>query len=95
MKLLIYENDDWINLTPLSYIRPVFELRCGMYSLLERILMKAKTEDVVFFVRDYLVDLVRKKYQYPVNQSGELNDDLLIVDGRVLAESEFYTDKQA
>ncbi|MGB9642425.1 MAG: putative sugar nucleotidyl transferase [Candidatus Ratteibacteria bacterium] len=95
MKLLIYENDSWVNLTPLSYIRPVFELRCGMHSLLERILMKAKTEDVVLFVRDYLVDLVRKKYQYPVNQTSELNDDVLIVDGRVLVESEFCTNKEA
>ncbi|HOK81031.1 MAG TPA: putative sugar nucleotidyl transferase, partial [bacterium] len=81
MKLIVYENDTWSNLTPLSYIRPVFELRCGMYTLLERILNKAKTDDVILFVRDYLANLVRKKYKYPVNHVSELNDDLLIVDG--------------
>ncbi|HOL35761.1 MAG TPA: putative sugar nucleotidyl transferase [bacterium] len=95
MKLIVYENDTWSNLTPLSYIRPVFELRCGMYTLLERILNKAKTDDVILFVRDYLANLVRKKYKYPVNHVSELNDDLLIVDGKLLATDNFKTDKEA
>lgn len=95
MKLLVFENDSWTNLTPLSYIRPVFELRCGMYTLLERIINTAKTTDVVLFVRDYLVELVKKNYSYPVNNLSQASDDVLIVDGRFLAESEFCTDKEA
>ncbi|MCX7706166.1 MAG: putative sugar nucleotidyl transferase [bacterium] len=94
MKLIVFENDAWINLTPLSYLRPVFELRCGMYTLLERIITTANARDVVLFVRDYLVDLTRKNYPFSVN-SFNADDDLLIVDGRYLVEDRFKTDKEA
>jgi len=95
MKLIVFENDSWTDLTPLSYIRPVFELRCGMYSLLERIIDSAGTKDVVLFVRDYLAELVKKNYQYPVNDFSQINDDVLIVDGRFLVETNFTTDREA
>jgi len=97
MKLLIYEDESWNNLTPLSYIRPVFELRCGMYTLIERILKNVSTSDVCLFVRDYLTELVKKRYPYPVNTLEKITDDLLIVDGRCLAgiDFSFSTDREA
>ncbi len=94
MKLIVFENEQWTNHTPLSYIRPVFELRCGMFTLLERIINVAKADDVVLFVRDYLVELTKKKYQYQVNNLSQ-SDDLLIVDGRYLVEAEFSIEKEA
>ncbi|MCM8816066.1 MAG: hypothetical protein NC913_00920, partial [Candidatus Omnitrophica bacterium] len=94
MKLLIFENDQWINLTPLSYTRPVFELRCGMYTLLERIMAAVKTKDITLFVRDYLFNLAKKNYPFPVN-SFKGDDDVLIVDGRYLVEEDFRTNKEA
>ncbi len=94
MKLIVFENDEWINLTPLSYTRPVFELRCGMYTLLERIMAAGKTRDITVFVRDYLVNLTKKNYSFPVN-NFKADGDVLIVDGRYLAEGDFKTDKEA
>lgn len=93
MKLIVFENETWLNLTPLSYTRPVFELRCGMYTLLERIMAFAGTNDVALFVRDYLVNLTKKNYPFAINDF-KADDDVLIVDGRYLAENEFKTDKE-
>ncbi len=89
MKLVVYENDTWINFTPLTYTRPVFELKCGMYSIFERIQNNIKIKEIGLFVRDYLVDLVRTRYSYPVNDLSFLQDDLLIVDGRCLIDADF------
>ncbi|MCM8814648.1 MAG: hypothetical protein NC931_01485 [Candidatus Omnitrophica bacterium] len=95
MKLIIFESDWWINLTPLSYTRPVFELRCGMYTLLERIVEKAKTRDITLFVRDYLFEYAKKNYQYAINTFSHADEDVLIVDGRFLVESDFAKDREA
>ncbi len=89
MKLVIYETETWIDLTPISYIRPVFELKCGMYTLIERIINTIKIKDTGLYVRDYLCDLVRSRYPYPVNDPSFLQDDLLIIDGRCLVDSDF------
>lgn len=35
--LLIFEDEGWRNLVPLTHIRPTFEIRCGAFTLRERI----------------------------------------------------------
>lgn len=37
MTLVLFEDDAWRNFAPLVYTRPVFCLRCGAYTLLERV----------------------------------------------------------
>ena len=84
MKTLIFEDEKWENLTPLSYLHPVFELRCGKTLLLEKILQKTKNMEIGLRVREHLEPLVRKNYKFPVNDSSFFEDDLLIINGRWL-----------
>ncbi|MCM8818417.1 MAG: hypothetical protein NC915_02935 [Candidatus Omnitrophica bacterium] len=84
MKILIYEDEKWINFTPLSYIRPVFELRCGFNSILEKIISVLPEGEIILWVRDYLVKLCRKKYEYKINENDFWKDDILIINGRWL-----------
>ncbi|MCM8804688.1 MAG: hypothetical protein NC833_05500 [Candidatus Omnitrophica bacterium] len=84
MKILIYEDANWINLTPLTYIKPVFELRCGFNSLLEKIISIVPNDEINLWVRDYLKNLCSKKFNYKVNNEEFLKDDLLIINGRWL-----------
>lgn len=86
MKILIYEDENWINLTPISYIKPVFELRCGFGSLLDKIISILPEGEVYLWVRDYLKNLCEKKFGYKVNDTDFLKDDLLIVNGRWLVD---------
>lgn len=86
MKILIYEDENWINLTPISYIKPVFELRCGFGSLLDKIISIFPEGEVCLWVRDYLKKLCEKKFGYKVNDTDFLKDDLLIVNGRWLVD---------
>ncbi len=89
MKILIYEDSKWKNLTPLSYIKPVFELRCGFNSILEKIISVAPENEVILWVRDYLKDLCSKKFNYKINDEEFLKDDVLIINGRWLIDRNF------
>lgn len=88
MRLVIFETSSSENLYPLTYLRPSFELRCGHTSLGDKIKRNAgAVSSTAYFVRDMLVPTVQERFQgIPVNDASALKgDDLLLVDGRVLA----------
>jgi len=95
MKLFIFEDEKWINMTPLSYLRPVYELRCGKTTILQRLLQKANrvvvdldSKKIGLGVREDLEKLTCKKYEFPVNDPSFFQDDLLLVNGRWLAKEQ-------
>lgn len=71
---------------PLVLSRPIWELRCGMTSLAEKLIAKTGASDVACFVPPYMAAAYREQTAWPVNDPKALaNDDLLIVHGRVKA----------
>jgi len=71
---------------PLSLSRPIFELRCGMTTLGEKLIAKLGARDVACFVPPYLADVYRTKTGRPVNDVAALRgDDLLLLNSRVKA----------
>ncbi|MCD6220203.1 hypothetical protein J7K43_07465 [Candidatus Calescamantes bacterium] len=84
MRALIFEDEKWINLTPLSYLHPVYELRCGKTTLLEKILPKLGAMEKGLYVRKDLESITRKKSNYPVNEEDFFKEDLLLINGRWL-----------
>lgn len=90
MRLILVDIDPQIrsNFYPLSYSRPIWELRCGMSSLEAKLTAKCGATDVAGFVPDYMADSYRAKTDMAVNDAAKLaGDDLLIVDPRVKADS--------
>lgn len=88
MRLILVDrlNDARINFEPLALSRPIWELRCGMTSLGEKIIAKTGAKDVACFVPDYMADVCREQATWPVNDAKKLTgDDLLLVHGRVKA----------
>ncbi|HPP11729.1 MAG TPA: putative sugar nucleotidyl transferase [bacterium] len=88
MKTCIFEDSKWVNLTPLSYLRPVFHLRCGYHTLIERILPRLPGTKASFYVRDYLAPLVKKNFSFPVNEPETFENDVLLINGRWLLTGE-------
>jgi UDP-N-acetylglucosamine diphosphorylase/glucosamine-1-phosphate N-acetyltransferase len=83
MRIGIFEDYRYKGLQPLTYLQPVFDLRCGMYLLRQKIEMRHKEQDIDYFVRDGLVPLMREKY--PERSFNDLNnDDYLFINGLVL-----------
>ncbi len=86
MKLVVFEDDKYEQLYPLSLTRPVFELKCGMTSLIEKISRTYPASEISYFIRDYLVGTFKKRHPSDsVNDIRTLLDsDLVIINGRCL-----------
>jgi UDP-N-acetylglucosamine diphosphorylase / glucose-1-phosphate thymidylyltransferase / UDP-N-acetylgalactosamine diphosphorylase / glucosamine-1-phosphate N-acetyltransferase / galactosamine-1-phosphate N-acetyltransferase len=94
MRLIVFDRptEKRIHFYPLALSRPIFELRCGMTSLLDKLIAKVGARDAACFVPEYLAGSYRGKTNRPVNDDSKLaGDDLLLVDGRVKA-AEFNVD---
>lgn len=87
MNVIIFEDQEFNNLYPISYLRPVYELKCGHTTLREKIERMIGTASYFYFMRDYLAPVFAKKMgKEKVNQIGALrSDDLLIINGKLLA----------
>lgn len=73
------------NFYPLALSRPIWELRCGITSLGEKIVDRTRPADVACFMPPYLAGLRQKPW--PVNDARSLaGADLLVVDARVKAD---------
>ncbi len=60
MHLCLFEDLQSNNLLPLTYFRPVYDLRCGMLSLRERIVRYLSPKSVSLFAREYLAAVLRE-----------------------------------
>ena len=76
------------NFYPLTFSRPIWELRCGFGSLGDKLTAKVRATDVACFLPDYMAQAYRETTQWLVNDTSALaGDDLLIVDPRIRADS--------
>jgi len=88
MRLILLDlpSEKRMNFYPLALCRPIWELRCGMTSLAEKLVTKTGAADVACFVPPYMAESYRTKTRWPVNDLKTLSgDDLLLVSGRVRA----------
>jgi len=86
MKLVIFEDTLFDNFYPLTYMRPVFDLRCGRTTLREKIERATGTAASALFVRDWMASVTAAKNDTAVNDLSALRggDDILLVNGRCL-----------
>ncbi len=88
MRFILYDgpSEKRANFHPLSLSRPIWELRCGMSTLVEKLIAKIGATDAACFVEPYMADSYRAKTKMKVNAPSTLTgDDLFIVNGRVKA----------
>ncbi len=74
MNYILFDDDSWEQLLPLSYTRPVCELRVGILSLREKWEKRLQTK-ISYITQDYLAE------KYPV----EISNDNIIINGSVIA----------
>ncbi len=82
--LCVFEDAYYRRLLPLSYTRPVYDLRCGILTLRQKIQMQYPELRTILHTRPYLADLVRQ--QYPgVAVNSVQGPACLFVNGRTRA----------
>jgi UDP-N-acetylglucosamine diphosphorylase / glucose-1-phosphate thymidylyltransferase / UDP-N-acetylgalactosamine diphosphorylase / glucosamine-1-phosphate N-acetyltransferase / galactosamine-1-phosphate N-acetyltransferase len=88
MRLIVFDRPTGkrINFHPLALGRPIFELRCGMTSLIDQLIAKFAAKETACFVPPYLAEVYRAQSGRTVNDVQTLcGDDLLVIDARVKA----------
>ncbi|HLA84437.1 MAG TPA: putative sugar nucleotidyl transferase [Thermoguttaceae bacterium] len=72
---------------PVALSRPIWELRCGITSLAEKLIARVRPAGVACFCPDYMADVYRARTEWPVNDPKTLaGDDLLVISPRVKAD---------
>lgn len=92
MRLILFDllTEKRFHFDPVAMSRPIWELRCGITSLGEKLIARTAASDVAYFVPDYMAEVYR---MCSATHSGRLvndpttliGDDLLLVAGRVRA----------
>jgi UDP-N-acetylglucosamine diphosphorylase/glucosamine-1-phosphate N-acetyltransferase len=84
----LFEDEVYANFLPLTYTRPVFECRSGMFSFLERAQRIFSESSFLLFTRDYLVPTFKSRVSYPVNEPNSIDDDVLLINGTLIVNEE-------
>jgi len=85
MHVCIVEDDSFGNLYPLSHLRPVFDLRCGILTLREKILSHISADSCSLAVRPVLLPLMRENNPaQTIGTDPAIGEDVLYVNGRVV-----------
>jgi UDP-N-acetylglucosamine diphosphorylase/glucosamine-1-phosphate N-acetyltransferase len=83
LNLCVFEDEHFNRFYPLTLTRPVFDLRCGMSLLREKIARRFPGSRLHLFCRDYLAEVVRETLpSVPVNQMP--SEPCLFINGRFM-----------
>ena len=81
--ICIYEDKDSVKLLPLVYLRPVYDLRCGIFTLREKVQRCFPKAKISLSCRSYLEGSLRQNN--PNHHVNELNtESCLFINGRVI-----------
>jgi len=90
-EMIVYEDAGYKNLYPLSLTRPVFHLRCGIFTLLEKLVRHFPGYRIAYGVRKVLAGLVKESHpEAMVNVKPE--SAAFFINGRFILEGDIPTD---
>ncbi len=98
MKVVVFEQDGFESLYPLTYLKAAFELRCGALTLLEKVRRKFPDTGLRLEVRDALAGVTRETYGAAVlsgSQPALPDDDLLLISAGAILTAAPETYRQA
>lgn len=92
--ICLFEDISYSQLLPLVYFRPTYDLRCGIFTLREKVQHYFPNTPISFYCREYLNDLVKLQ-----NPGMVVNDvkgkSCLFLNGRIIADSKLAEDLTA
>ena len=94
MHICIYEDSGCNNLLPMTYVRPVYDLFCGMVSLQEKLIRNFPQASITLHTRSVLEKVVRDRYpDCLVNEFPTGLEEILFINGRSLLNSKTELNK--
>jgi UDP-N-acetylglucosamine diphosphorylase/glucosamine-1-phosphate N-acetyltransferase len=88
--ICLFESSDYTTLLPLVYLRPVYDLRCGILTLREKAGLYFPGLPFSLFSRAYLEDIM--KQQNPGLKVNQISgDSCLFINGQVIVDKNFVS----
>jgi len=84
MIIALFEDETYENFLPITYTRPVYECRTGMYTLRERVQKSYPTSKLICFTRNYVAPTMKKRFSLIVNDPDTIDDDILLINGTLV-----------
>jgi len=88
MIVALFEDEDYENFLPLTYTRPVFECKSGMFTLLERAQRLYQESKFLLFTRNYLAPTLKKRVSHSVNEADSIDNEVLLINGALVMKEE-------
>jgi len=89
MHICIYEDSGCNNLLPMAYVRPVYDLFCGMVSIQKKLIRNFPQASFTLHTRSVLEKVVRDRYpDCLVNEFPAGLEEIVFINGRTLLNSE-------
>lgn len=86
MNIYLFEDEGYRKLLPLVYFRPVYDLRCGILTLREKVEKLFPDAIIYYNMRDYLTEsFLEKNPHCSVNGRPENVSEVFLINGRLLA----------
>ena len=83
ISICLFEDENYSNLLPLVYLRPVYDLRCGILTLREKIESRFNGMEITLHSRNYLENVLRERC--PNNKVNNfLMTKMLFINGRII-----------
>jgi len=86
--ICIFEDSKYKQLQPLTYFRPVYNLRCGILSLHHKIRRNYPNISVELNTRGYLRNLMKQNYPNEIARNN-ISENTLFINGRILVDDDF------
>lgn len=86
LNICLFEDNGYINLLPLVYLRPVYDLNCGILSLREKVERYFPKANIKLHSRDYLQDVLAERYP-DRNYKSSGSDEIIYINGRLVIDS--------
>jgi UDP-N-acetylglucosamine diphosphorylase/glucosamine-1-phosphate N-acetyltransferase len=88
MLVCLFEDESFENFLPLTYTRPLFELKTGIFSIRERLQKIFQESPLILSVREYLAPTFRQRVSNPINDPDAIDEDIIIVNGALVVEKQ-------
>lgn len=88
MDIIIFEDSKVSNFYPLTLLRPLFDLRCGMYSMRDRFVGRYPHSKFYFLSREYIAKSLKQKGWLSFNDTIPMPEVALFVNSRLLLKRE-------
>jgi len=86
--ICIFEDEGFSNLLPLTYLRPSYDLRCGILTLREKIITRLPNRKFIFQCRKYLSNVLSERYLKTTVNNFDF-ESILFINGRILIDNYF------